>query len=128
MVSAPNPSARRLPVLQYIMNALQKLAATRNIAIVILSQCVTRMRAGASALLIPAINTTAWEQGLGARVALFRDWGWINEDGDRVDDVRLAQVVKAEGVVVPEGRERLVGLCVGKVSIFHSRLCLSVYI
>jgi len=55
------------------------------------------MRPGAGAVLIPAINTTAWEQGLGCRVALFRDWGWIDEEGNAVDDVRLAEVKKAEG-------------------------------
>jgi len=55
------------------------------------------MRPGAGAVLIPAINTTVWEQGLGCRVALFRDWGRIDEEGNAVDDVRLAEVKKAEG-------------------------------
>jgi hypothetical protein len=113
--SAPNPSARKFLILQYLINNLQKLAATRNIAIVIFSQCVTKMRPGAGAVLIPAINTTAWEQGLGCRVALFRDWGWDDEKGKAVNDVRLAQVTKAEGVEVPEGRSRLVAFSISEV-------------
>jgi hypothetical protein len=113
--SAPNPSARKFPILQYLINNLQKLAATRNIAIVIFSQCVTKMRPGAGAVLIPAINTTAWEQGLGCRVALFRDWGWDDEKGKAVNDVRLAQVTKAEGIEVPEGRSRLVAFSISEV-------------
>jgi len=113
---APNPLARKFPILQYLITNLQKLAAIRNIAIVVFSQCVTKMRPGAGAVLVPAINTTAWEQGLGCRVALFRDWGWEDEEGHLIDDVRLAQVIKAEGVAVPEGRARLVGFSITEVS------------
>jgi hypothetical protein len=113
--SAPNPSARKFPILQYLINNLQKLAATRNIAIIVFSQCVTKMRPGAGAVLVPAINTTVWEQGLGSRIALFRDWGWDDEEGNPVNDVRLAQVIKAEGIAVPEGRKRLVGFSIAEV-------------
>jgi hypothetical protein len=74
------------------------------------------MRPGAGAVLDPAIKTTAWEQGLGCRVALFRDWGWEDEEGHPADDVRLAQVIKAEGIAVPEGRARLVGFSIADVS------------
>jgi hypothetical protein len=73
------------------------------------------MRPSAGAVLVPAINTTAWEQGLGCRVALFRDWGWEDEDGKPIDDVRLAQVIKAEGVAVPEERARLAGFSITDV-------------
>jgi hypothetical protein len=73
------------------------------------------MRAGAGAALVPSINTTAWEQGLGCRMALFRDWGWDDDEGKQVNDVRFAQVIKAEGIVVPEGRARVVGFTIGEV-------------
>lgn len=120
---ALNPSSRKFPILQYLINSFQKLAATRNIAIVILSQCVTKMRPGAGAVLIPAINTTAWEQGLGCRISLFRDWGWDDESGKEVNDVRLAEVVKAEGIAMAGGRRRLIGFTIEEVSIHqHSSL------
>lgn len=109
---AANPSARKFPILQYLITNLQKLAATRNIAIVVFSQCVTKMRPGAGAVLVPAINTTTWEQGLGCRVALFRDWGWEDEEGNLIDGIRLAQVIKAEGISVPEGRPMLAGFSI----------------
>ncbi|TVY55451.1 DNA repair protein rhp55 [Lachnellula cervina] len=109
---APNPSARKFPILQYLTNTLQKLAATRNIAVVVFSQCVTKMRPGCGAVLVPAVSTTAWEQGLGCRVALFRDWGWNNEDGQAVNNVRLVQVIKAEGTAVPDGRQKVVGFSI----------------
>lgn len=73
------------------------------------------MRPGAGAVLVPAINTTAWEQGLGCRVALFRDWGWDDEEGKPVDDVRLAQVIKAEGIAFSEGSVRLAGFSISEV-------------
>ncbi|RFU35812.1 hypothetical protein B7463_g535, partial [Scytalidium lignicola] len=97
---APNPAARKFPVLQYLITSFHKLAATYNIAIVILSQCVTKMRPGGGAALVPAINTTAWEQGLACRIALFRDWGWENEverSNKMIVQARFAEVLKAEG-------------------------------
>ncbi|PVH86045.1 P-loop containing nucleoside triphosphate hydrolase protein [Cadophora sp. DSE1049] len=109
-IPAPNPSARKFPILQHLISSLSKLATTRNIAIVVTSQCVTKMRPGAGAVLVPAVNATAWEQGLGCRVELMRDWGWEDEEGGMVDGVRLARVLKAEGVAV--GGKRLVGFMV----------------
>ncbi|KAK2630440.1 hypothetical protein QTJ16_001260 [Diplocarpon rosae] len=111
IVALPNPSARKFAILQYLISSLSKLAATRNLAIVITSQCVTKMRAGAGAVLVPAVNAMAWEQGLGCRVEMMRDWGWDDEDGKAVDGVRLVRVLKAEGVAV--ARPRLVGLGIG---------------
>lgn len=82
------------------------------------------MRPGCGAVLVPAVSTTAWEQGLGCRAAVFRDWGWNDDDGKAVDDVRLVQVIKAEGIALPEGRARVVGFSVGEVSslFFHVSL------
>ncbi|CZR62539.1 related to DNA repair protein rhp55 [Phialocephala subalpina] len=109
---ASNPSARKFDILKYITSTLQKLAATRNIAIVIMSQCVTKMRSGAGAGLVPSINITAWEQGLGCRLTLFRDWGWDDEDGKAIHNVRLAQVIKAEGVLIPENKPRIIAFSI----------------
>lgn len=114
--SAPNPSSRKFPLLQYLINALQKLATTRNIAVIILNQCVTKMRPGLGAALIPSISVTAWEQGLACRVALFRDWGWDDDEGKKVNGVRFAQVIKAEGVSLSEGRGRFAAFVIGEVS------------
>ncbi|TGO21034.1 hypothetical protein BPAE_0247g00120 [Botrytis paeoniae] len=113
----PNPSSRKFPLLQYLINALQKLATTRNIAIIILTQCVTKMRPGLGAALIPSISATAWEQGLGCRVALFRDWGWDDDEGNKVDGVRFAQVIKVDGTTLSEGRGIFAAFVIGKVGI-----------
>jgi len=74
------------------------------------------MRPGCGAILVPTLNLPAWELGLGCRVVLFRDWGWVDEDGKHID-IRLAEVVKAEGIGANSGqRGRLVGFGIGEVS------------
>ncbi len=70
------------------------------------------MRPGAGAALIPSINAPAWEQGLGCRVALYRDWGWDDGSGNEITDARFAEVIKAEGVMSPEGRTKIVGFTI----------------
>jgi hypothetical protein len=52
-------------------------------------------------------------------VVLFRDWGWSDEEGNAVTDVRFAEVLKAEGTVVG-GRRRLVGFSIGSVCFEQS--------
>ncbi|KAK4130195.1 P-loop containing nucleoside triphosphate hydrolase protein [Trichocladium antarcticum] len=90
----PSIAARRLQVLQYMINSLQKLAATRDLAIVILTQCATKMQAERGATLIPAINATVWEQGVSTRLVLFRDWF---QRGVETRGLRFAGVQKLNG-------------------------------
>ncbi|KAH8172927.1 rad51 domain-containing protein [Sarocladium implicatum] len=90
----PTPSTKRRQGLQAIMTALQKLAGARNCAVVLLSQCATRMHTGGGATLTPAINATVWEQGLSTRVALFRDWIWTRNEPA---GVFLAGIQKVDG-------------------------------
>ncbi|KAK1635138.1 P-loop containing nucleoside triphosphate hydrolase protein [Colletotrichum phormii] len=92
-------SARRLQALQYITSALQKLAATRDCAVVVLSQCATKMQLERSATLIPSINAGVWEQGMSTRVVLFRDWVWKEE---RPWSVCFAGVQKLDGKAGPD--------------------------
>lgn len=91
-------------MLQYIIGALQKLAATRDAAVVVLTQCATRMQAEKGATLIPSINANVWEQGIATRVALFRDWTW--NDG-RASGTRLAAVQKVNGMVASDALEKV---------------------
>ncbi|KAI0482192.1 P-loop containing nucleoside triphosphate hydrolase protein [Xylariaceae sp. FL0804] len=90
----PGTTNRRLQVLQFIISALQKLAATRDLAILILSQCATRMQAEGGATLIPAINAGTWEQGLATRLVLFRDWVI---EGETVRSRHLVSIQKCNG-------------------------------
>jgi hypothetical protein len=61
-------------VLQHIISALQKLAATRDLAIVVLTQCASKMQPERGASVVPAINAGVWDQGIPTRLVLYRDW------------------------------------------------------
>ncbi|KAK5998576.1 hypothetical protein PT974_00957 [Cladobotryum mycophilum] len=100
----PTPSAKRLQGLQFIINALQKLAATRNLAVVLLSQCATRMQSEQGATLVPAINATVWEQGVSTRLVLFRDWTWHDK---KSTSVFLAGLQKIDGRAAQEAIEHV---------------------
>ncbi|KAK4109587.1 P-loop containing nucleoside triphosphate hydrolase protein [Canariomyces notabilis] len=94
----PSSSARRLQVLQYIVSSLQKLAAMRDLAVVVLTQCATKMQAERGATLIPAINASIWDQGISTRLVLFRDWLL---DGIETRGLHFAGIQKLNGKAVP---------------------------
>ncbi|KAG5932981.1 hypothetical protein E4U53_001137 [Claviceps sorghi] len=87
-------SVKRRQGLQFIISALQKLAATKSCAVVVLSQCATKMQSEHGATLVPAVNAAAWNQGISTRLVMFRDWTW--QDGNLVS-VHLAGVQKLDG-------------------------------
>ncbi|KAI1640282.1 hypothetical protein F4809DRAFT_590806 [Biscogniauxia mediterranea] len=96
----PGPSARRFQVLQFVISALQKLSATRDLLVVVLSQCATRMQVERGATLIPAINAGTWEQGIATRLVLFKDWIM---KGDVLGDTHLVGIQKTNGKPNPNG-------------------------
>ncbi|KAL8699283.1 MAG: hypothetical protein Q9201_006090 [Fulgogasparrea decipioides] len=95
---------RRWAVMGDLIAALGKLAATRNMAVVLTSQTTTKLRTDSAALLQPAISGTAWESGITCRILLFRDWraaadGQSSEEARSIDpDLRYAAVTKIGGV------------------------------
>ncbi|KAL6881153.1 P-loop containing nucleoside triphosphate hydrolase protein [Trichoderma novae-zelandiae] len=93
----PTAASKRLQGLQFIMATLQKLAATKDCAIVLLSQCATRMRSEQRATLVPSINTTVWEHGVSTRLVLFRDWAW---NANKSSSVFVAGLQKIDGRAV----------------------------
>lgn len=100
----PTQASKRLQGLQFIITTLQKLAATKNCAVVLLSQCATKMRSEQKPTLIPSINTTVWEQGVSTRLVLFRDWAW---NGNKSSSVFLAGLQKIDGRVVQDAVEHV---------------------
>ncbi|GFP53320.1 DNA repair protein rhp55 [Trichoderma asperellum] len=100
----PTQASKRLQGLQFIITTLQKLAATKNCAVVLLSQCATKMRSEQMATLIPSINTTVWEQGLSTRLVLFRDWAW---NASKSSSVFLAGLQKIDGRAAQDAVEHV---------------------
>lgn len=110
---------RRWAVMGEFVAKLGKLAATRNIAVLLTSQTTTRIRSETGAILHPAISSTAWDTGIGTRLVLFRDWMFQTADasssqGDCVAGVRFAGVVKAKSILY-EGVGKVVTFKFGKV-------------
>lgn len=97
-VLEPGPANRRLQILQFLISALQKLAAARDILIVVLSQCATRMQAERGATLVPAINASSWEQGIATRLVLFRNWAIRH---GRHQSAHFAGIQKLDGRLMP---------------------------
>ena len=115
-------SGRRWAVMGDFISSIVKLAATRNIAVLIISQTTTRIRSESAAILHPAISGTAWDSGIGTRIVLFRDWMFNNSitsssQGDLMSGVRFAGVVKAKGISY-EGLGRVSPFTIQKVSPF----------
>ncbi|KAL8869210.1 MAG: hypothetical protein Q9174_004441 [Haloplaca sp. 1 TL-2023] len=96
-------AGRRWAVMGELITALGKLAATRNMAVVLTSQTTTRLRLDSSALLHPAISGMSWEAGISSRILLYRDWHEKSEEvitQERiglVSDLRWATVTKVCG-------------------------------
>ncbi len=85
------------------MSKLSKLAATKNIAILLTSQTTTKVRAETGAVLHPAMSGKGWDRGLTNRIVLYRDWPPLatehTEPSMNMHAIRYAGVVKAGGVV-----------------------------
>ncbi|KAI0972598.1 P-loop containing nucleoside triphosphate hydrolase protein [Xylaria arbuscula] len=92
----PSSATRRVQVLQSISSALQKLSATRDLLVVVLSQCVTRMQVEHGAAITPAISASTWEQGVATRLVLFQDWTMVDAE---LRNIRLVGVQKSNGQV-----------------------------
>lgn len=116
-------SSRRWAVMGDFISKIGRLAATRNIAILITNQTNTRIRSETGAMLHPAVSGTAWDSGIRTCVVLFRDWLFQPNDasssqGNFVPGVRFAGVMRVKGVAY-EGVGKVVAFGIEKVSIVY---------
>lgn len=112
--------SRKWAVMGDFISRIGKLAATKHIAILLTMQTTTRVRAEAETCLYPAITGAAWDNGVHARIILFRDWLSRSvtppSQGNFESGSRCAAVVKAGGVLF-EGLGRVVPFRIMKVQI-----------
>lgn len=94
--------------------ALERLAETRNVAIVVLTQCASRVQTERGAALAPAINGVAWDRGITTRLVLFRDWAWKD---NRPVGGRFAGVQKLNGHESDTGIDSMVAFDITKVGL-----------
>lgn len=105
-----------------LISTLTRVAAVHDLALLITSQTITRIRAGSRALLVPAISGAEWENGISTRLVLFRDWvpgqrKSNKKDGARLQKTRFAGVLKVHGAVLADdgGVGRVVPFAVEQV-------------
>ncbi|CAF9927550.1 MAG: hypothetical protein ALECFALPRED_003740 [Alectoria fallacina] len=96
-------SGRRWAVMGDFISKISRLAATKNIAILLTSQTTTRIRSETGAVLHPAISGAAWDTGISTGIVIFRDWMFqasevASSQGEYVPGIRFAGVVKAKGI------------------------------
>ncbi|KAL1887220.1 hypothetical protein Cpir12675_006645 [Ceratocystis pirilliformis] len=110
------PADKRLQAVQFLVSSLQKLAATRQCAVLLLSQCASKVESGRAASLVPAINGTVWEQAIATRLVLFKDWIWSGRDSEVMpirhhsfQEVVFVGVQKLQGKTCVYAMEHMVG-------------------
>jgi len=112
-------SSRRWTVMANFISKISKLATTMNIAVLLISQSTTRVRAETGAVLRPTISGTAWESGIRNQVVLFQDWLFnAKHMPQEQSTTRFAGVIKAKGVSY-EGVGRLTAFSIATVSVPH---------
>ena len=122
-------AGRRWAVMGDLILKLGKLAATRNIAVLLMSQTTTRIRSDTGAVLNPAILGTAWDSGISTRIVLYRDWIFQVTENSRnqgayVPGVRFAGVMKAKGVSY-EGVGKVITFKIEKVTLVYDNMATS---
>jgi hypothetical protein len=90
-----------------LLNALNKIAASNNVAVLLSTYVSTRMRQTAGALLVATHGSKDWEDQLSSRIIIFRDfppriagkhpYNKLNDQTKSLERLRYAGIIKAHG-------------------------------
>jgi len=102
--SAQWAANRRWGVAGQLLSKLGKIAATKNLAVVVINQTTTHLRGMTGAMLGSAISGSTWDSGIYNRIVLYRDMvtGADVLDIPETQALRFAAVLKAAGKAVDE--------------------------
>ncbi len=109
-------ASRKWSIMGDFVSKLGKLAITRNIAVLMTSQTMTKVRAETDILLRPAAHGKSWDAGIATRIVLFRDWPCPGSSED--EEVGKFRVVRYAGVQKAGGTSHGDDGGVGKVIAF----------
>ncbi|MCJ1414968.1 hypothetical protein MMC32_001298 [Xylographa parallela] len=107
-------ASRRFSVMSDFLARLGKLAAMKNIAVLLISQTTTKVKTEFGTVLRPALSTRAWDAGIHNRIVLFRDWEAVQDQqsrGSRPKAIRFAGVTKIANVAY-EGLGKVVSFTI----------------
>ena len=92
-------STRRFNIMGDFLSKLTKLAAVRNLAVVVVSQTSIKVKHGYGAVLRPAIASRTWADNVSNRIIVFRDFPFepYGTDGSH-RGTRFAAVAKLNGI------------------------------
>ena len=94
-------SNRRFTIMAEFLTRLARLAAVRNLAVVLVSQTSIKVRQDFGAILRPAIPSKSWLDNINNRIVVFRDFFRASSDlSERIRvDVRFTGIVKLNGTL-----------------------------
>ena len=67
-------ASKRFQIIETFAAGMSKMAAVRNIAIVVLTNATTSLKSSKRAILKPALSSQAWESAVHTRIMLYRDF------------------------------------------------------
>ena len=76
-----------------------KMAALRNLVVLLINQTATRVKTETGAVLLSAMSSTGWDGGVSSRLLLFRNWA-APQGAENIQEshgVRYISVLKAGG-------------------------------
>ncbi|KAB8772371.1 hypothetical protein FH972_026661 [Carpinus fangiana] len=104
-------SSRRQTITGELARNLTRLAAVRNVAVMLTTHATTRLRGEAAAVLRPAITNIEWDNAMAHKIVLYRDWA---EDSPEAQDrspkssARFASISKSVAFRTHSQAQRLV--------------------
>lgn len=119
-------AGRRFAIVNELISTFTRFAATHDVALLVTSQTITRIRGASRAVLVPAMSGVEWENGVSTRLVLFRDWMSSDGTNDKSEAARLRRarfvgLNKANGVILAEegGVGNVVAFTIERVSKFE---------
>ena len=88
---------RRTAVMDTLVCTLEKFAAARDLAVLLISQTTTRVREEERAMLHPSISASVWDRAICSRIVFFRDWIYDSSQKRFEAGSRAAGVIKSNG-------------------------------
>ncbi|KAH0536144.1 hypothetical protein FGG08_006966 [Glutinoglossum americanum] len=102
-------SSRKWAVIGDFISKIGRLAAVRDVAILLISQTKMKVQTGAGAVLLSSISSSVWDVNIANQIFLFRDNPPQTRDGEGEEKalnsgkLRFAGVLRSRGVVSSDG-------------------------
>lgn len=119
-------AGRKFAVQSHVIDMIIKLAAQKDVAVLLTSQSSTRMRTDSNSIITPALSTASWVGGLSNRLVLYSDWSQSQiapPAEDAIECISHIGILKIRGTNVTDGSgfDKHVRIKVEKVRVASER-------